>query len=160
MPFELSRDVEKLSDFLEKRTSASYDEISKLLDRDVLKARHILSSARRRMERAGIYFLAERGVGLVRASNANVASLATAVPIKKVGRLVRRAEKREMHVNTQDLSADDRLAFAIGRTVVRTMKDTVSRSMRAKIAKEIEKNDGEVVTLQQIVTLPRLRKKS
>lgn len=159
MAFELSREVEKLCDFLEKRQKASYVEMTELVGKDVAgKGRYVLASARRRLERAGIFYLAERGVGVVRASNANVSALATSQPIRKVRRIARTAKKREVHVNLQDMSADDRAAHFVGRTVLNIVEEAVGRALRKKIQEELDKSDGDsTITLSQLVTLPRFK---
>lgn len=156
---EVSADVERVEAFLEGRPRATYAEISRHVGRVVNGAdRYVLESARRRLERRGIIFAVQRGVGLVRASNGQVAQLSTTQPIGKIARIRRRAKRREQHVDVQQLTADERLAFAVGRVVLHAIGQNTLRSFRSKIAKEIEQRDGELVGVQTLLTLPRFRK--
>src|SRR5262249_43370139 len=117
------------------------------------------ASARRVLEnRDGIIFAAERGIGIVRATNGQIANLATDHPINKISRMTRKAQKRQTRVNIQDLTSDERLAFAIGRVVVNAIGRTTLRSFRRQIAQEIEKRDGELISVNQIISLPRLKR--
>jgi len=165
--YEASRDVERCTDYLTNRDRASYNELSSHLGRKVNgRDRYILQSARRRLEQRGVVFVVERGVGIVRATNKQVAVLSTDDPIRKIRRITNRARKREQHVNVQALSPDDRLAFYVGRVVVNAIGKNTLRSFRTQIRKEIEKNGGEMVeaygsemmTFNQIAALPRHRR--
>jgi hypothetical protein len=160
--FEISADVEKLVAFLSERERASYSEMSSLVGRRLnARDRYVLTSARRILENTrGIIFETERGVGIVRATNGQIADLATSHPINTIKRLTRRAQKRQTRVNIQDLTADERLAFAIGRVVLNAVGKTTLKSFRQQIAHEIERRDGELVSVQQVVSLPRLKTKT
>jgi hypothetical protein len=156
--FELSSDVELLVRFLTNRSSATYEEMSELVGRKVNgNARHVLVGARRILERSGIFFAVERNVGLVRATNGQVATLSTAAPVDKIRRTTRVAQKRQAHVNIQDLSAEERMQFDIYRSVIVAIAQNTSRHTRALLAKEILKNDGGVVNIASVLALPRHR---
>ena len=121
--------------------------------------RHVLVGARRILENRGTIFVVERGVGLVRANNGQVAVLSTTTPIDKIKRVIKRAKKREQHVNVQALSADERLAFYVGRSVIAAIGKTTLRSFRNQIAQQIKENEDEPIAVSQLVTLPRLKRK-
>lgn len=157
--FEASPDVEKCEEYLLKRDRVSYDELSAHLGRQINgRDRYILQSARRRLEQRGIFFVVERGVGLVCASNRQVARLSTDAPIGKIRRIAGRAKKREVHVNVQDLTEHEREEFYIGRVVLNMIGKNTLRSVRSQIKAQIEKQGDEPVTLQQITALRRHRK--
>jgi hypothetical protein len=156
--FETSIDVTKCADFLRERHAATYSELNRHIGRRVEREdRHVLQSARRILEREGIIFICERAHGVKRASNGEVAKLSTDYPITKISRITKRAKRRELHVNIQSLSAEDRLAFAIGRAVLQGIGGQTLKSFRSRIGKEIEKRDGELVTVQSLISLPRLK---
>jgi hypothetical protein len=126
--FEVSADVEKCYDYLKPRQEATYRELSQFLGRDIKgRDRYVLESARRKLERIGIVFVIETGVGLKRANHAQVAALSTDMPIKKIRRAIKRAGKREKIVDVQ-LSEDDRAAFYIGRAVLGAVSQSVRRA--------------------------------
>ena len=155
--FERSIDVRRCIDFLESHEQLTYAEISDHLDRDVTGAdRHVLTSARRHLEKKGQFFVVERGIGLVRADNGQVARLAGEHPISKIRRVTRRAQKTEVFVNTQELTAAERLQFSVNRVVLETIKQTTKRALRTKIGQAIERQDGELVKITQLISLPRL----
>jgi hypothetical protein len=158
--FEKNPDVDRLVSFLQVRSRATYAEMNDLTRRQINgRDRYVLASACRILERRGIIFVPERGIGVVRATNGQVASLSTAHPIKKVQRITRRANKRQEHVNVQALSADERLALYIGRAVLDIVTKNTSKSVRTQLAKEIEKTGGEPLTIHQVTALSRLRKR-
>jgi hypothetical protein len=158
--FEVGTDVQKLVDFLASRERASYSEMSAHVGRHLDgRDRYVLTSARRILEsQHNTIFTTERGVGIVRASNGQVANLSTSHPISKISRLTKRARKRQAQVNIQGLSADERLAFAVGRVVLGAIGKTTLKSFRNQIRTEIERSDGDVVSVSQLVALPRLKK--
>src|SRR4051812_25532142 len=135
--FEVSPDVERCCNFLESRDRASYTEISAHIGRKVNgRDRYILDSARRRLEsQRDILFVVERGVGLTRATNGQRATLSTSHPITKIGKVTRKAEKRQRRVNVQELDAEERLAFYVGRVVINAIGKNTLRSFRSRIAK-------------------------
>jgi hypothetical protein len=156
--FELSRDVERLIDFLSDTQRASYVQMSNLTGRKIAgRDRHVLTSARRVLEKTGIFFAVERGVGVVRATNGQVATLSTTHPVDRIRRTTRVAQKRQVHVNIQNLSSEERLAFDIGRSVISAIKQNASRATRSLLAKEIQKNDGGMVSINSVLSLPRHR---
>ena len=57
----------------------------------------------------------------------------------------------------QALTADERLAFFIGRVVLNAVGKTTLKSFRNQIAKEIERDDGELVSVNQVLALPSPR---
>jgi hypothetical protein len=158
--FELSADVEKCCAFLESRDRASYAEISSHLGRRVNgRDRYVLASARHRLEsQRGIIFVTERGTGLVRATSGQIATLSTTHPINKIRRVTRKAEKRQVRVNVQELTDDERLAFYVGRVVVNAIGKNTLKSFRTRIKKEIEGRGGEMITINQVTALRRHRK--
>jgi predicted transcriptional regulator len=157
--FEMAPDVQKLVDHLAARQTVSYAEMSQITGREITgRDRYVLVSARRILENRGVIFAVQRGVGLTRANNGQVANLSTTHAISKIRRVTKRAKKREQHVNVQQLSADERLAFYVGRTVINAIGKTTLRSFRNQIRAEIEKRDGDIVSVSQLVTLPRLKK--
>ena len=112
--FQALIDRDKCVDFLRDRLVASYADIANHIKRDVTgKERYIMASARKKLEKIGVIFVVERGIGLRRASSKNIADLSTTVPLNRVKKAVRRASDHEPHVNIQDLSADDRIAFPV-----------------------------------------------
>lgn len=159
--FEVHPDIEKLAAFLAERKSATYDEMSKLTGRDISgRDRHVLTGARRQLERQrGIVFATERGTGVVRASNGQVARLSTTEPIKKISRTTKRAEKRQAYVNVQLLTSDERLKFSVERSVLIAIRKSTAKSLRTRLAKEIEKQDDGIVTIDTVLSLPRHRRK-
>src|SRR4029077_12786171 len=159
--FETSVDVQKCIDFLRDKNRISYAEVSHHLGRKVNgRDRYILQSARNQLEKQqDIVFVTERGVGLARATNGQCASLSTIHPIARIKRVTRKAERRQRLVNIQELSADDRLAFSIGRTVLAAVGKATLKSFRSQIQRELEKRDGEFVTPDHVLALPRHRKK-
>jgi hypothetical protein len=156
--FEMSPDVERLVHFLLLRDRASYSEMNAHVGRQLsAKDRYVLESARRILENRGIIFVIERGIGVVRANNQQVATLSTTAPIKRIQRITKKANKRQAHVNVQALSADERLAFYVGRVVIDAIGKNTLQSFRTRIGKEIEKNEGEMPVLTQVTALGRLR---
>jgi hypothetical protein len=119
--------------------------------------RYVLASARRILERRGVFFAVERKIGLVRATNGQVATLSTAQPVDKIRRTTRVAQRRQTQVNIQDLSADERMKFDIYRSVIQAVKQNTSRQTRTLLAKEILKNDGGIVSINSVLSLPRHR---
>jgi hypothetical protein len=157
--FELSPDVAKLVAFLTDRQKATYGEMSDLTGRQINgRDRYVLISARRVLEAKKIYFAVDRGIGLTRATTSQVAILSTSHPITKMRRIERVARRRQAHVNTQELTDEDRLAFDIGRSVLAAIRNDTSKSLRARLAREIAKNDGGVVSIGNLLALPRHRK--
>ena len=156
--FERNPDIDKLAEFLAPRQQASYAEMSVLLQREINgRDRHVLTSARRMLERKGVIFAVQRGIGLVRASNGQVAALSTDIPIRKIRKETQRARKRQAFVNSQMLDAEARLAFWIGQSVINVIKKNTSKSLRTMLAKEIERRDGGAVSLDTVLSLPRHR---
>lgn len=158
--FEASLDVEKLVAFLVDKPGATYAELGAMIGRQVQgRDRYVLESARRKLEKRGIFFVVERGVGLTRATNNQVATLSTSTPITKIRRVTKVAEKRQHHVDIQSLTSEDRLAFDVKRSVIAAIRKTTSKSLRTMLAKEIEKQDGGVFNINSVLSLPRHRRK-
>ena len=158
--FQTSVDVQKCMDFLENHKEATYSEIGKHLGRNIKdRDRYVLASARKQLERRGILFITERGVGIKRATNGQVATLSTAYPITRIQRISRKAEHRERHVNIQALSEQDRLAFNIGRAVIHSVKQSTLKSFKNRIAKELTEQGDTLISIQQLFTLPRFQGK-
>jgi len=157
--FEVSPDVRKLAEFLESRQSATYNEMNRRIGRTVNGTdRYVLYGALRHLQREhGFIFVAERGVGVKRATNGQVATLSTDHAHRKVGRTVRRAKKLQTHVNTQELTNDERDAFYIGTAVTQILDAAVGRKMRSKIAHELHDRNGEAVDVQDVIALFRKR---
>jgi hypothetical protein len=159
---ELSADTQRLIDFLVSRDRATYAEMSSATGRNIEgRDRYVLSSARRVLEKQrGIVFAAERGVGVVRATNTQVATLATIHPINRIRRATSVAQKRQEQVNIQALTADDRLAFDIGRSVISAIRSNTSQSLRTRLREEIERRDGGIVNITSVLALPRHQKRA
>jgi len=152
--FEVSPDTRKLAEFLQPRDQATYTEMNRRIGRIINGAdRHVLYGALRILQRDhGIVFVAERNVGIKRATNGQMATLSTDHVHRKVRRTVRRGKKIEPLVNSQELSPDERDAFWIGRAVTQVLDVTVGKRMRSKIADEI-KDRGEAVDIRDVVAL-------
>ena len=157
--FEANPDVDRCIDYLRRHDRVSYEELSRYLGRVINgRDRYILQSARRRLERQGTFFVVEHGVGLVRATNKQVASLATDDPIGRIKRIAGKAKRREVHVNVQALSEDERLAFYVGRVVIDAIGKNTLKSFRSQIREEIKRHGDEPITLTQLTALRRHRK--
>jgi hypothetical protein len=156
--FETSQDVQKLIEYLNVRDRATYDEMNQHLGRKINgRDRHILSGALYKLQRErDMVFVCERGVGVVRATNGQVAVLSTDVVLRKTGRIIRRGKKLQPIVNTQALTGDERDAFYIGRATTQMLDATIGRKMRSKIAEEI-RDRGEAVDIADVVALFRKR---
>src|SRR5262249_33659713 len=143
--FEMSQDIEACCEFLRSRHRASYQDISTHLGRDVRgRDRYILLAARRKLERKGIVFVVETGIGIVRATHPQIAQLSTKQPIDKIGRVTRRAKKREQLVDIQQLSDEQRLAFNVGRAVLGAIEQAVRVAFRNEAKREVQKEDGPI----------------
>jgi hypothetical protein len=152
--FEVSPDVRKLAEFLREREKASYAEMNRRTGRNINGTdRYVLYGALRHLQRDEIVFVVERGVGITRATNGQVASLSTDHVIRKTGRAVRRGRKLQPIVDSQALTSDQRDAFFIGRCVLQMLDATVGRKMRTKIADEIKDRQGEAVDIRDVVAL-------
>jgi hypothetical protein len=157
--FEVSPNVARIVDYLMTHDSASYYELAQLIGRDVQKRyRYILSSALRILERQhNRLFMVAHGVGVTLCTNSQRAELSTTVPIIKIRRITRRAAGRQRSVNIQTLTAEERLAFDIGRSVLAAIQKDTSQSLRNMLAREIEKQDGGVFAINSLLALPRHR---
>jgi hypothetical protein len=97
-------------------------------------------------------------------TNGQVAQLSTDEPIARIRRITHKAKKREVHVNVQALSEEERLAFYVGRVVLNAIGKNTLKSFRSQIRAEIERHGGEMpepgemMTFNQIAALPRHRK--
>ena len=132
--FEASEDTTRCVDYLRGRSRATYHEISQHLGRDVQRRdRHVLENARRKLEREGVVFVVETGVGLVRATDAQVATISTSLPIEKIRRTTHRAQKREPLVNIQKLTADERAAFYVGKAVLGAIQQATREAFRNQL---------------------------
>lgn len=153
--FEVSTDVRKLVEFLLQREMASYTEMGRLINRDLQgRERHVLESAKRNLQREhGIVFVAVRGLGVKRATNVQIASMATDHLHRKTRRSLRRAKKLDTLVNPQAMSADARDTFYGGRMVNQALGYSLSRKFRSKIQKEIADRGGEQTDLTDVVAL-------
>jgi hypothetical protein len=153
--FEVSPDVRKLAEFLRECEKASYAEMNRRTGRNINGAdRYVLYGALRRLQREhDLVFVVERGVGITRATNGQVASLSTDHIIRKTGRVIRRGRKLQPIVDTQALNNDQRDAFFIGRAVTQMLDATVGKKMRSKIADEIKDRGGEAVDIKDVVAL-------
>jgi hypothetical protein len=153
--FEVSPDVRKLVEFLKDRDKASYLEMNRRTGRIIDgRDRYVLYGALRYLQREhDIVFVAERGVGIVRASNGQIATLSTDGAVRKTARVIRRAKRLQPLVNTQQLTGDERDAFFIGRAVVQAIDATAGRKARKKIAEEIADRGGEQIDIKDVVVL-------
>lgn len=156
--FEVSPNARILAEFLLPLEQATYDEMNKLIGKKINgNSRHILYRALRQLQRDHeIIFVVDRGVGLVRATNAQVATLSTDHVAHKVRRTVHRGKRMQPIVNTQELTSDQRDAFYIGRAVTQMLDAAVGRKMRSQVAEEI-KDRGEAVDISRVVALFKKR---
>jgi hypothetical protein len=159
--FEVSPDVRKLCEYLEQRDHASYNDMNRLLGRFVNgRDRYVLVSAMRRLQREqGIVFVVERGVGVRRATNVQIATLGTDTVITKSHRIVNRGKKLHPLVNPQALTAEEREAFWIGKSVTQAMSITMSRKMRRDIKEELDKQGEEIDVTSVVALFSKPRKK-
>jgi hypothetical protein len=156
-PFQMSPDVERLVHFLLMRDQASYAEMNATIGRRLDgRDRYVLGSACRILENRGIVFIVERGAGDAQIIPKSPPSQPR-IPSRRSNASTRRATKRQAHVDVQRLSADERLAFYVGRVVINAIGKDTLQSFRARIAKEIEKSGDEMLTINQITALPRLK---
>ena len=153
--FEVSPDVRKLAEFLRDREKASYAEMNPRTGRNINGTdRYVLYGALRHLQREHeIVFVVERGIGITRATNGQVAALSTDHTIRKTGRVIRRGRKMQPIVDSQALTSDQRDAFFIGRCVLQMLDVTVGRKMRSKIADEIKDRGGEAVDIKDVIGL-------
>ena len=153
--FEVSPDVRKLAEYLREREKASYAEMNRRTGRNINGTdRYVLYGALRHLQREHeIVFVVERGIGITRATNGQVASLSTDHVIRKSGRAIRRGRKMQPIVDSQALTSDQRDAFFIGRAMTQMLDATVGRKMRSKIADEIKDREGEAVDIKDVVAL-------
>lgn len=144
--FESSPDVGACCEYLRhncQRGLITYEVISRITKRDLAgKDRHILSSARRRLEREGLLFVTETGKGVRLATASQAARLSTEVPIIKTRRVVKNARKRQQSVNVQALSDEERAAFYVGRAVLGAIGQAASRAFTNRIREESKSSDG------------------
>jgi hypothetical protein len=158
--FEISADTIKCADYLRPRARATYYELSKHLSRNIKgRDRYVLTGARRKLEQENIVFVVETGIGVVRAEEAQVASLSTQEPINRIRRSVRRAGKRQKIVNIQNLTADERAAFYIGRAVLGAISQAVRESFQNKVSGAVAVTEGPLALDQTIELFSKLRSK-
>ena len=152
--FEVSPDARKLAEFLQPRENATYSEMNRRIGRQINGTdRHVLYGALRILQRDhGIVFVAERNIGIKRATNGQMAMLSTDHVHRKIRRTVRRGRKIEPLVNSQALDPDTRDAFWIGRAVNQVLDAVVGKKMRTKIADEIA-DRGEAVDIRDVIAL-------
>lgn len=160
--FEASPDVEACADFLREnkdRDLISYAALAEATGRDDItgKSRHILASARRILEREGILFVVETGVGLKRASDAQVATLATSEPIIKTRRIAKKAKKRQSAVNVQNLTGEQRMAFWIGSAILGAIDQAASRAFKNRVEKSANVTDGPIPMKQTLDLFKKMR---
>lgn len=159
--FEASTDTDTCADYLRKHHAdglITYTAISQATGRDIGgKDRHILQSARRQLERENIVFVVETGVGIRRASDQQVATLSTDVPIAKTKRISRTARKRQRAVNVQNLTDDQRAAFYVGRAVLGAIAQATRKAFRNKLQGAVNSSDGPLQLKQTLEMFERLR---
>lgn len=156
--FKRNPDTTKLVEYMTRRQRVTYEELSAHIGRDVQRDRWILASAIRILATQGIEFVNRRGQGYVRPSNMEMAELSTKVPIRKIRRETRIANRRHPLVNVQDLASDDRVAFDANRSVLYAVQHMTTRGMHTKLAKQVAKQDGGMVGLSAILTVPPKRR--
>ena len=147
--FEASPDTDLLVAFLRHRQDATHEQMGTLLGREINgRDRHILTSARRQLEREGRGFVAVRGWGIRRATNGQLAKLSTDIPQSKAKRSFRRANRRGLHVNIQDLTANERLAFYGGVVINNLLLQNLSRKSKNRVQRAIEQHGNEPISTQ------------
>jgi hypothetical protein len=153
--FERSADIEKCTEFLRNKSEATYGELSTLLNRDIQgRDRYILTAARNRLEREGIVFAVMTGVGIRRATDAEVAAMSTTAAIHKIKRTVGRSRKRHKAVNTQGLTAEERDNFFVGIAVIGAVGQAARAAFRTRLTKATRESD-EALSLQETLRLFR-----
>ncbi len=152
--FEISPDVLHLIEYLRSKSRAGYTELSRLVKRDLQgRDRYVLESARKVLKKDGIVFVVERGIGLVRATHPQMASLSTTNAIVKTKRHMRRAKQIEDIVNVQSLSDDERLEFNVGRAVVGAIRQSVRTAFRNEARRAVMENNSEPIPVKQTLDL-------
>lgn len=160
--FEASTDAETCAEYLRKHQADGlirYTALSQATGRDIAGSdRHILQSARRILEREGIVFVVETGRGVIRASDQQVATLSTDVPIAKTRRITRIARKRQRVVNVQNLSDEQRAAFYIGRAVLGAIEQAARKAFRNQLKPAINATDGPLPLSKTLELFKSLRR--
>lgn len=154
--FSASPDVDTCVEFLRQhhpKGLITYAAIATATGRDVVgDDRYILASARRRLEREGIVFVVETGKGIKRATDAQLASLSTDAPISRTRRIAKTAKKRQRAVNVQNLSANERAAFYVGRAVLGAIEQATRKAFRNRLAPAAN-TSGEPIPIKQTMEL-------
>jgi hypothetical protein len=144
--FQANPDAAKLANYLRDRNRASYFEMSAAVSRDIQnRDRYVLTGARRILEREGIIFVVERGVGLIRADDAQIAVLSASHPLGKIKRVTQVAQRRQDFVNIQGLTAEQRTDWDVSRSLLSIIRLHSSRAFRNKVEKVVLEQDGGMV---------------
>lgn len=159
--FETSPDIDACVAYLRKheaRPLIEYAELSEAIKRDIAgRDRHILQSARRRLEKEGIVFVVATGKGVRRATDAQVAILATDTPIRKTKRITKTAHKRQRTVNVQNLSQEQLAAFYVGRAVLGAIEQATRKAFRTKIINATNTESGPLPLKETLEMFKGLR---
>lgn len=162
--FEASTDVETCTDYLRKHHAdgiITYAAMSQATGRDIAgRDRHILQSARRRLERESIVFVVETGQGISRASDQQVATLSTDVPIAKTKSITRTARKRQRAVNVQNLTDDQRAAFYVGRAVLGAIEQATRKAFRNALSPAVNTTGGPLPIQRTMELFNKMRPNS
>ena len=159
--FSASPDVDTCVEFLRQHRDKgliTYAAIATATGRDVSGAdRYILQSARRRLEREGTVFVVETGKGIRRATDTQIASLSTDIPIAKTKRITRIAKKRQRSVNVQNLTSEQREAFYVGRAVLGAIEQATRKALRNQIVMAANTVDGPIPIKQTMGLFKKMR---
>ncbi|CCJ07098.1 Hypothetical protein BN69_1647 [Methylocystis sp. SC2] len=162
--FETSADVETCVEYLRKHQNSgliAYVELSKTTGREIEgKDRYILASARRILEREGIFFVTETGNGVKRADDAQLAKLSTEEPIIKTRRIAKRARKRQSSVNIQGLTDEQRMAFWIGSAILGAIDQAASRVFRNAVEEASNTSDSQISLSKTIDLFNKMKSSS
>jgi hypothetical protein len=159
--FEASPDVETCVACLRKHNNTdiiTYSALSSATGRDIGgRDRHILQSARKRLERESIVFVVETGKGVRRATDSQIATLSTEVPIDKTRRIGKTAKKRQRAVNVQNLSQEQRATFYVGRAILGTIEQATRKAFRTRLRPAVNASDGPLPIKQTLEMFKNLR---
>lgn len=154
--FSASPDVDTCVEFLRQHRDKgliTYAAIATATGRDVTGGdRYILQSARRRLEREGTIFVVDTGKGLRRATDDQLATLSTDAPISRTRRIAKVARKRQRAVNVQNLSAEQRATFYVGRAVLGAIEQATRKALRNQL-QPIANTNGEPIPIKQTMEL-------
>lgn len=145
--FEVSPDTWALTDFLRKSVVGqivTYQEMAGILGRDVQNGgRHVLQSARRRLEREDILFGTVWRVGVKRLNDAEIVDQA-AHDVDGIRRRADRAAKRTLRANYSQLSGEQRLQFNTRTTLLAIIAKIASKPKVKQLEEAVKTEEGRL----------------